>query len=84
MIAHHYFDKYGGLNFLLQCNYDTHYLNEIPKFYNEMLEYYNEITLTDGSQNIIWNNRNIKNQQQTRLLKNLAHSGHYVYFGLEA
>ena len=60
MIAHHYFDKYGGLNFLLQCNYDTHYLNEIPKFYNEMLEYYNEITLTDGSQNIIWNNRNIK------------------------
>ena len=56
MIAHHYFDKYGGLNFILQCICDAHYSNEIPKFYNEMLEYYNEITLTDGSQNIIWNN----------------------------
>ena len=60
MIAHHYFEKFGGLNFLLQYNYDAHYLHEIPKFYKEMLEYFSEITLTDGSQSIKWKNRYIK------------------------
>ena len=28
MIAHHYFNKYGGLTFLLQSKYDAQYLKK--------------------------------------------------------
>ena len=32
-IPNYFFKKMGGLNFLLKCNYDTKYLNDLPIFY---------------------------------------------------
>lgn len=59
IIAHFYFDKYGGLEFLLKCDYSTKFLHRIPIFYREMLNYLDEIALKFDSRLIIWNNRNI-------------------------
>ena len=33
----HFFKKYGDLNFLLRCNYDTKYLGHFPEFYRDIL-----------------------------------------------
>ena len=33
----------GGLNFLLRCNYDTNYFNDLPLFYKKILEFFNEL-----------------------------------------
>ena len=39
------FDKYGGLPFLLKCNYNTATLdNNLPLFYRELLDYFQELT----------------------------------------
>ena len=32
----------GRLNFLLRCNYDTNYFNDLPLFYKKILEFFNE------------------------------------------
>ena len=41
----HFFKKYGGLNFLLQCNYDLKFLEKsgIPVFYRKILANFLEI-----------------------------------------
>ena len=41
-IPNHFFDMYGGLNFLLRCNYDSKFLGRtgIPQFYNLMLQFF--------------------------------------------
>ena len=59
-----YFNKCGGLPFLLKCNYDLKYLDKkLPLFYSEMLEYFKELrgTYTDEykSEFILWNNKHI-------------------------
>ena len=35
-IPNHFFDMYGGFNFLLRCNYDSKFLERtgMPQFYN--------------------------------------------------
>ena len=39
-IPHGFFEKYGGLNFLLKCNYNTKKLDKsVSLFYLEMLDY---------------------------------------------
>ena len=58
-IVNEYLSPYGGLAFLLRCNYDTKYMNYIPTFYRNMLDFANEIIIEGCNQNIIWNNRNI-------------------------
>jgi len=39
-IPNHFFDMYGGLNFLLRCNYDSKFLERtgMPQFYNQGLK----------------------------------------------
>ena len=59
-----YFDKYGGLAFLLNCNYNVSKINKnLPLFYREILEYFNAVkknTLQEtNSKFILWNNQNI-------------------------
>ena len=58
------FDKYGGLPFLLKCNYNTAVLdNNLPLFYRELLDYFQELTkFSEYDKNndlILWNNRRI-------------------------
>ena len=34
IVPDYFFNKHGGLNFLLRCNYDVKYLTHIPTFYS--------------------------------------------------
>ena len=43
IIPKHYFKRMGGLNFLLRCNYDTNFFNDLPLFYKKILEFFNEL-----------------------------------------
>ena len=42
IIPKHSFKGMGGLNFLLRCNYDMNYFNDLPLFY-KILEFLNEL-----------------------------------------
>ena len=64
-IPNFYFDKYGGLPFLLKCNYSTSILdNNLPLFYCELLDYFQELAkFSEYDKNndpILWNNRIIR------------------------
>ena len=61
-----YFQKLGGLNFILNCNYNTKKLStQIPTFYLNILSYFAELktsilhTAQDIASQIIWNNKYI-------------------------
>ena len=43
IIPKHYFRSKGGLKFLLGCNYDTSYFNDLELFYKKILEFFNEL-----------------------------------------
>jgi len=43
IIPNYFFNKCGGLNFLLRCDYDSKYIEGVPKFYREMLDYFKEL-----------------------------------------
>ena len=63
-IPNAYFNKYGELSFLLKWNYDWKHLDKnLPLFYREMLDYFNELrsSYTDmyKSEFILWNNKHI-------------------------
>ena len=63
-IPNFYFDKYDALPFLLKCNYNTATLeNNLPLFYRELLDYFQELTKFSEYDNnndlILWNNRRI-------------------------
>ena len=52
-------NKYGGLRFLLRCNYDYSQL-KIPNFYIKILRYSELVFKKEKSHNIIWNNKDIQ------------------------
>ena len=60
-VPDYYLRKFGGLNFLLRCNYDARYIKSIPLFYRNILAYFNELkTLYDFDQAqdiILFNNK---------------------------
>jgi len=63
-IQNYYFNKHGGLAFLLNCNYNASKLaKNLPLFYRELLEYFSVVkknSLQDAnSKFILWNNQNI-------------------------
>ena len=63
VVSDYFFNKYGGLNFLLQCNYDVKYLTHIPTFYRDILIAFDEIktlyNYDQGIDTILFNNRDI-------------------------
>ena len=64
-IPYHLFGEYGGLNFLLRCNYEKKFFNQIdfPPFYQQILWYFLELkTLYEsdiGQEMILFNNKEI-------------------------
>ena len=48
-IANIYFDKVGGLSFLLRCNFDVQKLPPLPGFYLNCLQFFSEILLEMNS-----------------------------------
>ena len=59
----HHFKKYGGLKFLLKCNYRMKEFKDIPRFYRDILLFFDELkSLYDVSNNhdsILFNNKEI-------------------------
>ena len=63
-IPNAFFEKYGGLNLLLKCNYHIKKLDKnLPSFYLEMLEDFNKLRLNRQdnykSDLVSWNNQDI-------------------------
>ena len=60
-----YFNKYGGLNFLLRSNYDKKFLkdSDIPSFYKDILSYFLDLkslyNSKDEQEMILFNNKEI-------------------------
>ena len=62
-IPDYYLGRYGGLSFLLRCNYCTKYIDGLPSFYKDILMFLNELkTLYNydrGQDMILFNNKEI-------------------------
>ena len=64
-IPSYYLNRYGGLTFLLNYNYDTKCMDSnFPLFYKEMLDYFQElVNMYDGVQRwkfVLWNNASVR------------------------
>ena len=74
-IPNHYFDSFGGLNFLLRCNSDLKFLEQtnMPQFYKSMLQFFHELKSsyeTDlGQDFILFNNKDILIDHRTFFYK---------------
>ena len=82
-IPNHYFNRHGGLTFLLNCNYDTKCIDSsLPLFYKEMLEYFQElVNMYDLDQRwkfVLWNNREIKIEGKTLFWKTWFEKGIFL------
>ena len=62
-VPNHFFRKVGGLDFILRCNYNANYFNQLPVFYKNILYSFNELKTLygyDQSQDIVpFNNKDI-------------------------
>ena len=58
-----FFRKCGGLNFLLTCNYNVKFLENLPKFYKDILSFFSELKVLYGrnltDETILFNNQEI-------------------------
>ena len=72
-VPDYYLRKFGGLNFLLRCNYDAKYIKSIPLFYRSILVYFSELKTLysfDQAQNIIlFNNKEILVDSKTFFIR---------------
>ena len=64
VIPNHFLDKYGGLNFLLRCNYDKNFLDKmcLPYFYKLILLHFLELKISYNTQFcrfVLFNNKDI-------------------------
>ena len=60
-IPNYYFNTYGGLKFLLKCNYNAASINNgLPTFYRELLQYFQEFkdktNIFSYGKFLLWNN----------------------------
>ena len=80
-IPYHFFREFGGLNFLLRCNYDKKFFNQIdlPPFYQQILRYFLELTTLYendiGQEMIPFNNKEILVGNRPFFLKDWFDSG---------
>ena len=62
-VPNHFFRKMGGLDFILRCNYNAKYFDQLPVFYKNILDSFNEWKTFygyDQSQDIVlFNNKEI-------------------------
>ena len=58
--------QFGGIKLLINCNFDSKTLANVPLFYNEVLKFWAEISIpTHYAKFIVWNNKNIKIAKHT-------------------
>ena len=65
-VPDYYLGRYGGLSFLVRCNYDTKHITHIdglPSFYKDILKFFNELkalyNYERGQDMILFNNKEI-------------------------
>ena len=62
-VPNHFFRKMGGLDFILMCNYNAKYFNQLSVFYKNILDFFNELKTIygyDQSRDIVlFNNKDI-------------------------
>ena len=44
-ILNHFLKRMDGLNFLLRCNYDTKHFKDLPVFYKNILDNFNDLKI---------------------------------------
>ncbi|KAL9974209.1 hypothetical protein ACROYT_G011222 [Oculina patagonica] len=78
-VPNHYFRKQGGLYFLLKCNYDTKYFPQLPAFYKNILNFFQELKTLYGydqaSDLVLYNNKEIQVDQKTIFISNWMEEG---------
>ena len=83
-IPNYFFEKCGGLNFLLRCNYDKYFLEQIdlPQFYKLILLYFLEIKESfpnqSGQELILFNNKDILINGRTIFYRDWFDRGIYL------
>ena len=85
-IPNYLLDKYGGLNFLLRCNYDENFLARIklPQFYKEILQHFLELKtsyndlLFSHQEFVLFNNKDILSDGCSIFYKNWFEKGVYL------
>ena len=76
----YYFKSYGGLLFLIKCNFNLQLLKEIPQFYKDILKAASEVQQpTSEKIQIIWNNTNVLVQRKMIYYK-AWHNAGITYF----
>ena len=80
-IPNYYFNNYGGLKFLLKCNYNVSSINNsLPTFYRELLEYFQEFkektNIFSYGKFLLWNNEAITIDKNTLFLEILVQEEH--------
>ena len=73
-IPNYYFNTYGGLKFLLKCNYNADSINNgLPTFYWELLQYFQEFkdktNIFSYGKFLLWNNELITIDKKTLFWK---------------
>ena len=81
-IPNSFFERYGGLSFLLKCNcYSKNLDKDLSLFYLEMLDSFTELRLnyqdTYQSDLILWNNLNITIEGKSLFWKKWVKKGIY-------
>ena len=76
LFADSLFSRYGGLDFLMYCNYDTLKLPELilPPFYLEFLHLWSKIK-SEQKVELLWNNQNILENGKSLFLKDFFNAG---------
>ena len=84
-IPNYFFKRYGGLNFILRCNYDKKFLDQIglPQFYKLILQYFLELKESfpnqSGQKQILFNNKDILIHGHSIFYRNWYDHGIYTY-----
>ena len=83
-IPNYLLDKFGGLNFLLRCNYDKKFLTRInlPQFYKEILQYFLELktsyNYSSHQEFVLFNNKDILLDGYSIFYKNWFEKGVFL------
>ena len=84
VIPSHLLEKFGGLNFLLRCNYDKKFLARInlPQFYKSILQNFLELKISYKDslyeEFVLFNNKDILLDGSTIFYRNWLKKGVYL------
>ena len=76
-----FFKKYGGLYFLLSCNYDAKDFENVSSFYKDILLFFHELKALygchHGQDTILFNNKEIRIEGKPFFLTGMVRERYY-------